>query len=248
MQVPLAILLMPQPLLLLHGANGAAATMQPLAGPLRARITAPVLALDLAGHGGRPVPERFSTEAFATDIIEAMDRAGIARATLLGYSFGGYVALYLARHHPQRVAGVCTLATKLRFDAATVQHFMHLADPERLSRPGNPRAAQLAQDHHPQDWRRVSENNRALFAALGQQPELSEEDLREITVPALVISGELDQLVPMPETLRISQLIPNCEVASFRGFGHPLTAIPLDRVSWLVGEWLKLLERRSAPG
>lgn len=239
---------MPQPLLLLHGANGAAATMQPLAAPLRARVTVPVLALDLPGHGGRGVPERFCVEDFAADVIAAMDRAGMTRATLLGYSFGGYVALYLARHHPQRVASVCTLATKLRFDAATVQHFVHLADPERLSRPGNPRASQLAQDHHPQDWRRISENNRAMFAALGERPALRDEDLRAITVPALVISGELDQLVTPQETREIAELIPGSEVATFKGFGHPLAAIPLDRVAWLVGEWLKLLERRSGAG
>jgi pimeloyl-ACP methyl ester carboxylesterase len=239
---------MSSPLLLLHGANGSAATMQPLADPLRARVTAPVLALDLLGHGGRPLPQRFGVEDFAADILAAMDRAGIDRATLLGYSFGGYVALYLARHHPQRLAGVCTLATKLRFDAATVQHFVHLADPERLSRPGNPRAAQLAQDHHPQDWRRVSENNRALFAALGERPALRDEDLCAISVPALVISGELDQLVTPQETREIAKLIPGSEIATFKGFGHPLAAVPLDRVAWLVGEWLKLLERRGAAG
>lgn len=246
MQVPPAILLMPQPLLLLHGANGTAATMQPLVDPLRARVTAPVLALDLLGHGGRPVPEHFSVEDFAADVIATMDRDGIAQAVLLGYSFGGYIALYLARHHPRRVAGVCTLATKLRFDANTVQHFVHLADPARLSRPGNPRAAQLAQDHHPQDWRRISENNRALFTALGAIPSLTDDDLRAITAPALVISGELDQLVTPQETLEIAGLIPRSEVATFRGFGHPLAAVPLDRVAWLVGEWLKLLERRGA--
>ncbi len=237
---------MAAPLLLLHGANGSAATMQPLAEPLQQRTTVPVRALDLVGHGGRPVPERFGVEDFAADVIATMDRDGIAQAVLLGYSFGGYIALYLARHHPRRVAGVCTLAAKLRFDAKTVQHFVHLADPARLSRPGNPRAAQLAQDHHPQDWRRISENNRALFKALGAIPSLTDDDLRAITAPALVISGELDQLVTPQETLEIAGLIPRSEVATFKGFGHPLAAVPLDRVAWLVGEWLKLLERRGA--
>lgn len=238
---------MSPPLLLLHGSNGAASTMRALAEPLQQRTTAPVRALDLVGHGGRPVPERFSVEDLAADVIATMDRDGIAQAVLLGYSFGGYIALYLARHHPRRVAGVCTLAAKLRFDAKTVQHFVHLADPARLSRPGNPRAAQLAQDHHPQDWRRVSENNRALFKALGATPSLTDDDLRVIAAPALVISGELDQLVTPQETLEIAKLIPGSEVATFKGFGHPLAAAPLDRVAWLVGEWLKLLERRSAP-
>lgn len=237
---------MPPPLLLLHGSNGAASTMQALAEPLQKRTRVPVRALDLVGHGGRPVPEQFSVEDFAADVIATMDRDGIAQAVLLGYSFGGYLALHLARHHPQRIAGICTLATKLRFDARTVQHFVHLADPARLSRPGNPRAAQLAQDHHPQDWRQISERNRALFTALGAAPALTEDDLRTITAPVLVISGELDQLVPMAETKDIARLLPQSHLASFRGFGHPLAAIPLDRVSWLVAEWLKMLARRSA--
>ncbi|HEX5476803.1 MAG TPA: alpha/beta fold hydrolase, partial [Burkholderiales bacterium] len=143
-------------LVLLHGANGAGRLLAPLAEPLRA--FAAVETPDLLGHGGRPVPERFSVAEFAADVLAYLDARGIERAVLFGYSFGGYLALYLARRFPERVRALCTLAAKYVFDEATVKHFSYLADPDRLRRPGNPRAKQLEQAHAPQDWVAITNN------------------------------------------------------------------------------------------
>src|SRR3954469_8480628 len=98
------------PALILHGVNGCAAEMEPLAGPLRAY--ADVRVMDLLGHGGRPLPGQLSIPALADDVIAWLDRERIERAVLLGYSSGGYLSLYLARHHPQRVQAVVALVTK----------------------------------------------------------------------------------------------------------------------------------------
>lgn len=222
-------------LVMLHGANGTGALMAPLAERLRpwANVKTP----DLLGHGGRPVPAHFSVPAFAEDLLAWLDERGIERAVLFGYSFGGYLALYLARRHARRVQALCTLAAKYVFDEATVQHFSYLADPDRLRRPGNPRAKQLEQAHAPQDWVSITNNNRRLFAELGKAPALTEADLQAIRMPALVISADQDQLVPQAETQALAKLL-RARLGVFQGRAHPLAAVPVELVVPAIGRWL----------
>jgi len=222
------------PIVMLHGANGRGQAIQSLVEVLRPlKVHAP----DMVGHGGRALPERLSIADMAADVVNFMDSRGIPRAVAGGYSVGGYVALYVARHYPERVSGVVTLATKWIFDERTVAHLTHLADPERLSRPGNPRAAQLEAAHRPQDWRRVTEANRQLFRDLGARPPLSQDDLRAIGKPALVLSSEDDQLVPRDEAVALGKLL-GCTAGLMPGQCHPLSAVPLPAVGQAIKNWV----------
>lgn len=61
-------------------------------------------AYDLRGHGRSSTPRMgYSTECMVRDLIALLDRLGIARANLVGHSFGGAVALHAAVSHPERV-------------------------------------------------------------------------------------------------------------------------------------------------
>lgn len=92
-------------LLLLHGflGSGAAwgeAVLDGLAGHGR------VVAVDLLGHGAsdQPTdPSRYALPEIVRDLLEVLDALGARRATWLGYSMGGRVALAAAVLHPDRV-------------------------------------------------------------------------------------------------------------------------------------------------
>ncbi|WP_241248967.1 alpha/beta hydrolase [Agrococcus sp. KRD186] len=72
--------------------------------PLAARLDSPVLGLDLRGRGGsRALPGPYGLAQHAEDVAAAMRAAGIARAVVVGHSMGAYVAVRLARAHPQLV-------------------------------------------------------------------------------------------------------------------------------------------------
>src|SRR5690242_7580562 len=171
---------MPPTLVMIHGANGSGEALLPLADLLRphARIETP----NLIGHGGRPVPDRFSVREFAEDLVAWLDAQKLVRVYLFGYSVGGYIGLYLARHFPQRVAGICTLAVKYVFDANTVKHYTYIANPER-SRGRDKRRDELVKTHHPEDWEKITSNNRSLFERLGTAPAVTEADLRALSLP-----------------------------------------------------------------
>ena len=229
-------------LVLLHGANGNGAEMEPLASALRpyARVHAP----NLPGHGGRAVPDHFSIADSAADVAAWMAREGVEKPFVMGYSLGGYVALFLARHRAASLAGVATLAVKHVFDADTVNRWVHLAQPDRLrGRPG--RVAELERAHGAQDWAAITTRNAELFAQLGRQALLDDAQLARITLPVLAISSDRDQLVPWAETLALGRHIPGCEVAMFYGIAHPLAMVPVHPVARTVAAWMARVARHG---
>ncbi|MGO9601138.1 MAG: alpha/beta fold hydrolase [Isosphaeraceae bacterium] len=77
------------------------------------------LALDLRGRGKSEAPPAGSSPAtpaanytmadHAADVLTLLDTQGIAQAVLIGHSFGGMLALYLAAHHPDRFPQIVVL-------------------------------------------------------------------------------------------------------------------------------------------
>lgn len=227
------------PIIVLHGANGSARNISPLVDAL-AGFGTRVVAPDLLGHGGRAVPDRLTIEAMGSDLLAWMDQQGMARAVLAGYSHGGYLALWMARHHPARVAGVFCLATKFVFDVDSVAKWLYLSEIQRLETLPDNRPALLAERHAPQDWQLVLERNRQLWRDLVVKAPLQREDIAAINVPALVVSGDADQVVSMPETGELARLL-RTKAMMFRGPAHPIEVVPLGQLAEVMRRWMERL-------
>ena len=89
------------PLVLLHGILGSSRNWQTAGRDLADRYH--VFALDLRNHGASPLSEEMTYEAMGDDVLAWLDARGLDRATLLGHSMGGKVAMRLACLHPERV-------------------------------------------------------------------------------------------------------------------------------------------------
>jgi pimeloyl-ACP methyl ester carboxylesterase len=95
---------------LLHGLAGCSAGWQGLARHLgdRYRLIAP----DLLGHGQTAKPRGdYSVGAHATGVRDLLDVLGVERATLVGHSFGGGVAMQLAYLCPERAERLVLVAS-----------------------------------------------------------------------------------------------------------------------------------------
>jgi pimeloyl-ACP methyl ester carboxylesterase len=221
-------------LVILHGSRGTHQELLPLAQALT-QVSVPRVP-NLLGHGGREIPDRFTIRDMAFDILRQMDYHSIETTYLFGYSFGGYIALYLARHVPERILGVCTLATKFVFDEHTVKLFTHLSSVERIK---NMEQELMDQLHPGQDWTRMVQGLTNLYQELGRTPQLTESDLRSITIPALIISAHEDQLVPWAESLRLASLIPKSQGFTFAGKAHPFNIMPVPFLASIISKWLE---------
>ena len=89
------------PLIVLHGLLGSSRNWQSTGADLASRYH--VVALDLRNHGRSPHAAEMTFAAMADDVLSSMDAQGIARATLVGHSLGGKVAMLVACRHPERV-------------------------------------------------------------------------------------------------------------------------------------------------
>lgn len=87
--------------LLVHGIAGSSRAWREVMPALAERHT--VIAPDLLGHGesAKPMGD-YSLGAFASGLRDLLEVLGIDRATVVGQSFGGGVAMQLAYQHPER--------------------------------------------------------------------------------------------------------------------------------------------------
>ena len=90
-----------QSLVLIHGIAGSSATWEAVLPALAHRYT--VVAPDLLGHGESDKPQHdYSLGAYANMVRDLMIALGIDRATIVGHSLGGGVAMQFAYQHPSR--------------------------------------------------------------------------------------------------------------------------------------------------
>lgn len=135
--------------LAVHGVTGHGARWRSLAADHLADL--PVLAPDLRGHGHSPSLPPWTLEQHATDLLGVLDAHDVARAVVVGHSFGGAIALRLAVLAPDRVESLVLLdpAAALRPEWA-----LHAAgDWERPPRFADPAAARAERT---QAWERIS--------------------------------------------------------------------------------------------
>lgn len=89
------------PLVILHGMLGSSRNWQTAGRDLAASYH--VSALDLRNHGQSPHADEMDHVSMMADVLAWMDTQHLERATLLGHSMGGKVAMLLACRHPERV-------------------------------------------------------------------------------------------------------------------------------------------------
>jgi pimeloyl-ACP methyl ester carboxylesterase len=88
---------------LLHGWGGSVQSFRPVFNRLCEKNR--VYAIDLPGFGRSDPPAAdWSTPEYAKLVTEILDNLDLERPHILGHSFGGKIALYIAAHYPKRIS------------------------------------------------------------------------------------------------------------------------------------------------
>lgn len=111
-----------EPLILIHGIGGHAEAYSRNLARLGQHFHA--MAMDLVWHGLSVKPPWNSDPipTYALQVVDLMDSLGIERAHIEGESLGGWIALWMGLHHPERVKRlVLNTAAGVKFKPGTVK-------------------------------------------------------------------------------------------------------------------------------
>lgn len=238
-----------EPLLLLHGFTGSSQNWQPLLPTLADRFQ--VIAPDLLGHGRTDSPtdeSRYTIDEAASDLMALVDGFGYKEIGIIGYSMGGRLALYTAVTYPHRVNRLILesaspgLASAIErqervtrdreladwIEAQGIEAFVNRweqlplwASQEQLPTETHQRLRQQRLQNNP-----VGLANSLRGMGTGAQPSLWEK-LAELTMPVLLITGELDEKFAAINRQMAEQL-QNVRLEMVAGAGH---AVHLERPS-----------------
>lgn len=227
-----------RPLLLLHGALGAAGQLTPLKQALAGMYE--VHTFSFSGHGGRALPQGgLSISLFADELLAYMDAHGLQQAAVFGYSMGGYVALYLAKNHPGRISRIITLATKFQWDPPTASREVALLNPEKITAKLPHFARDLAQRHAPVPWQELLYATAQMLRHMGADSPLKLEDYARITLPVLLLLGDRDQMVNLEETLAVFKALPQAAMGMLPHTPHPLEQSDPELLALLIHRFLQ---------
>jgi pimeloyl-ACP methyl ester carboxylesterase len=195
------------------------------------------IAVDMPGFGESPPPEAprdASMQGWAALVDGVLDHLGVDDATVVGASMGGYLAMALLRHHPERVRQLVLADTRARSDDPTVAQRRsaqqdQLGDGaevaslaketvEGLLSSGSMARPELVEYVHalaegadPGGWV-------AALEAMKDRPD-SMLLLRQADVRALVVVGELDRVTPIAEAMSLRSLLKG-ELVVIPDVGH----------------------------
>jgi poly(3-hydroxyalkanoate) depolymerase len=194
-----------------------------------------LIAVDLPGAGATPpVLPPMRLPGLVKVTLGVLDQLGHDKVDVLGISFGGAVAQEFARRAPHRTRRLVLCATSpgALMVPAKPRVLLHLATPLRYWRTGY--AARIIGDLYGGHNRHDPDMHHVLHSRFERPPTVvgylgqlwatwawtSLPWLRGLSMPTLVMSGDDDPIIPLPNARLLAWLIPEAVLHVVEGGGH----------------------------
>jgi len=250
------------PCLVMHGGLGFDhSSLHPWLDPLGKEMH--LIYYDHRGNGrsGRPPLETLTFEQFCSDADALRKHLGFEKVAVLGYSFGGFIALEYALRYPERLRHLILLDTAPAFnygEEIEANARRKGATQEQLE------ALDAAADDEAEFWdllnliaplyfhnfdadlaERVLGKTIVCVEAAEAGEAITEEwdltaRLGEISVPTLILVGRDDFITPPSQARIMHERIPNSELVVFERSGHFPHVEEPEAFFATVRGWLKL--------
>ena len=233
-------------LLLIHGMGGSSATWKAVLPELSKRYR--VVAPDLLGHGQSAKPRAdYSLGAFAAWLRDLLDALGISRATVVGHSLGGGVAMqfiYQHRDYCERLVLISSgglgpdLSWILRIlSAPGAELVLPVVAPRPVVNIGNKlgswlTSAGIHSPHAGEIWNAYSslsdgQTRQAFLRTLRSVVDYRGQAVSAINklhlssgLPILLIWGDQDRIIPVAHGYATHAAVPGSRLEVLPGVGH----------------------------
>jgi pimeloyl-ACP methyl ester carboxylesterase len=232
--------------LLLHGLAGSSRTWRAVLPQLASSHD--VIAPDLLGHGesAKPMGD-YSLGAFASGLRDFLAALDVPRATIVGHSFGGGIAMQLAYQHPEvcdRLVLVSSgglgreVSWMLRLlTLPGAEQLMPLIFPRVVAARGDDLRRLLARiglqsPRLTEMWRSYAslagaENRKAFVRTIrgviepgGQIVSALDRLYLAANLPALIVWGDRDDIIPVAHATLAHEAIPGSRLEILHGVAH----------------------------
>jgi pimeloyl-ACP methyl ester carboxylesterase len=216
------------------------------------------ISVDFPGFGQSPLSAEHTTmDSVAEALNHTLNQAGIdQKIVLIGVSMGGYAAFRFMAMFRERVRALALISTKATPDTDAARqkrfeniqlierdglaHFAVKTVPALLGKTTQTKNPDLAEDLK----KTIGQSNAAAITAalrgLAARPD-STAVLHEIAVPAFVLAGEEDGIIPPVEMKQMAEQIKKADFQSLPEVGH---LNPLENPSGFQNALLTFLKRR----
>lgn len=206
-------------LLILPGALGAASQFDELAKLLSANFV--VYSMEYKGHGkNNQEISSLSIELLSEEVLQFVHANRLQNCSIFGYSMGGYIALYLAAKHPNKLGKIMTLATKINWTPAIAEAEIKFLNPEK-TKEKVPAFASYLHELHGNKWEQLMRLTALLMQQLGTSNILTDDLLKAVVNEVKITRGEYDKMVSQEETIHVAQCINNAQLEVFNQTPHP---------------------------
>src|SRR6266404_931730 len=203
-----------------------------------------VILFDNAGVGRSTGDVPVTIAAMARHAAAFLEGLGIKRCDVLGYSLGGMVALQMVQDQPSIFRRMILVGTAPR-GGEDIMHLEKLSLAKRIQDPSNKgydvlrkifftssatsqaaaaafvhRISQRSNDRDPVSGPNVAGAQIAAFGEWEVPTGQRFADLRGIPHPTLVVNGVHDEMIPVVNSYRLSENLPNAVLLTYPDAGH----------------------------
>ena len=233
-------------IVLLHGIAGSSQTWRSVMRPLSRKFR--VVAPDLLGHGNSTKPRSdYSLGALAVLVRDLLDELGIAKATIVGHSLGGGIAMQFIYQHPDHGERLVLIGSgglgpdvglPLRLASLPgAELVLPLIAPQQVSRAGDRllawlRKAGVESPRGEELWRHYSSLSdgptrqaflrtlRSVVDHRGQAVSALSRLTSKTDFPVMAIWGERDAMIPVRHAYAAQEMRPDVRLEVLADVGH----------------------------
>ncbi len=174
-----------------------------------------VIVVDSRGHGRSTRDARaYSYDLMSDDVVALLDHLKIAKADIVGWSDGGIIGIDLAIRHPTRVNRIFSFAPNTKTSGVKPDTEKNPVFASYIERAGN-------------EYRKLSKTPDQYDAFVeqishmwGTQPNWSDEDLKKINTPVMIVDGDHDEAIVREHLEYIANTIPNAGLLILPNTSH----------------------------